>query len=614
MMSQGFHDLVSLFNEYRDLAVWESVLKEFTRELCGAYHAYAVQLMTSGIDTRRQKDILAKELEDLQRKKDGLALTLTQIEADKSEGIQILKEKESELADVKKAKDRAESEIIEVKKARNKAEEELKHLDGVRVDRERVCKEAVFAMNQAILEKNSAEMARILAEDNHANANGRIAEVEHQCIHANIAKQDAEAKEVEASKRIEAMLLEKTQYQLIGVHHMSEADKLIGQLKTDLEHERKEKQELLTQLDTLNIDRTRVQINISLAKNTINELNERHIEDSNWLEEIQVQNQNLKDELNKFKFALYKLFPELPNEQLSSNNTLSMIEQVVNTLILELKQIIRTQCARYSNPHQTYLKCEEQPLSLARQLKHSINECIQLDLQVYQQPTAQIKLANKRSYTDDREFSKDAKQKRRAETGLLRGSKWQTAVAGIKKEPGECKYLSVQQEIFDVLSKTGDNLRMVNLGNINSLAGRLCSLLLHTDKHKLSELFPNMFEEQISGCHCDHMAKLAQVLECRLIVLLMPSSCYHSYGSETSDALYVLLHQDRTYFIAMVNKDQSPSVCMWVVTMELTCRMKRLEHLDLGCGLLPEPKDSNVKVLIGVQIEQHKDAFYDNIT
>ena len=609
MVSQGFHSLVSWFNEHRDLAVWESVLEEFTRELCGAYHAYAVQLMTSVTETRKQNDILVRELEDVQGKKDDLALTLTQIEADKSEGIQKLKQKEIELERVNKARDRAESEVTAVKKAMERAEEELKHLEEVGVDNERVRKEAMEAMNQAVLEKNSAEIARAVAEANHAKAQKRIAELEEQRIQVDMAKQLAEEREVEACKRIEAMLLEKTEYRLIGVHHMSEADKLNRQLTTILEHERKEKQELLTQLNT---DRTKVQTDISFAERTIHDLYQMRIEDSAVLEEIQAQNQKLNDELKGLKLALYKIFPELSEGQLSSNNLLSMIEQVVYTLINELKQIIRTQCARVSDTDGLWHKFEGQPLSLARQLKHSINECIQLELQVYQQPIAQVKSANKRHRTGDRELSIGAKQKRRADAGLLRGTKWQAAVAGIKREPEEGKRLCVKQELFDVLSKAGDDLRVVSLGNINSLGGRLCSLLLHTDKQTLSKLLPKVVEEQISCCHCNHLAKLARVLECRLIVLLMPSSCYHSYGSEKSDALYVLLHHEGDYFIAMVSKDQNPSVCMWTVSTELTCRLKRLEHLDSGCGLLPEFTNSNMKGLIDVQIEQYIDVHYDS--
>ena len=81
--------------------------------------------------------------------------------------------------------------------------------------------------------------------------------------------------------------------------------------------------------------------------------------------------------------------------------------------------------------------------------------------------------------------------------------------------------------------------------------------------------------------------------------------------SENRDALYVVLHHEEDYVVAVVKSDQSPSACMWEVTTELTCELKRLEHLDSGHGLLPEHKNTNVKALIGVQIELSVTARYD---
>ena len=600
-MSQGFRELVRWFDEHRDVVACSG---DLIQELCGAYHAYAVLSMASGIETQGRKEILAKQLEGVQQKNTELSLRLAVLEEERSEWMQERDAWGSRLAIANEARDQAETELVRAKETIKKTEEELELLQEVRVDQDRVCKEAVHAMDRAVSERNLAEISRAEAESDRMEAYKRILEMEQRCTRAEEEKRVADAAKVEASKHIDAMLVENMQYRATGARHMSEADKLNGQLTVSLEHERKEKEELLAQLSALHIDRGVVQTNMSLAERTIRELNQRYIEDSAVLDQAQTRNQKLRDELKELKLALHTLFPELPSERPSFNDLLGDIDQQVSTLISELRQIICAQCLRVFDAVRADLKFDGPPLSLARRLKYSINECIQTDLPVDRPPVAQARSVTKRRCGDDGEFSTGSKQKRKALSRPSRGARWQAAVANVKQESESAKRLFLQQEVFYALSKTGEDLWVVCLGTVDGLGPRLCSLLLSADKCHPNKLST---EDQAPGCHCNYMAGLAHALECQLIVLLTPSSkYYHSYGTEHREALYVLLHQEGGYFLTMVKRDQSPSACMWVVNTELTSILKRLEHLDTGCGLLPEHRSPHAGELIGVQIEHYK--------
>ena len=600
-MSQGFRDLVRWFDEYRDVVVCSG---DLIQELCGAYHAYAVLSMAVGIETRGHKEILSKQLEGVQQKNTELSLRLAALGEERSERMRERDAWESHLAIANEARDQAETELVRAKETIKETEEELKLLEEVRADQDRVCKEATDAMNRAVSERNLAEISRTEAESNHMEVHKRMLEIEQRCIRAEEEKRLAEADKAEASKLVDAMLLEKMQYQSTGARHMSEADKLNGQLAASLENEWKEKEELLAQLSALHIDRGVMQTNMASAERTVRELNQKYIEDSAVLDQAQTRNQKLRDELKELKLALHTLFPELPSEQSSFNDLLGNIDQEVSTLISELRQIICAQCLRVFDAVGADLKFDGPPLSLARRLKYSINECIQTDLPVDRPPITQARSVIKRRRGDDGESLTGSKQKRKSVSRLSRAARWQAAVANVKQESESAKRLLLQQEVFDTLSKAGEDLWVVCLGTVDSLGPGLCSLLLHAD-----ECQPNKpsAEDQAPGCHCTYMAGLAHALECQLIVLLTPSSkYYHSYGTEHREALYVLLHQEGSYFLTMVKRDQSPSACMWVVNTELTSILKRLEHLDTGCGLLPEHRSPHAGELIGVQIEHYK--------